>query len=165
MIDNLPQLFGYGPGSGSGMLTGSTTGGAPFPTVAGLVAAFSSPMSQVGAFFSDTAPLGNYTFTAFDTGGSVLESFTLSQADANTNYADCGTLPSITGCGLFVGFDRSGLNDIGKVQFGPSVAFGDAFAIDDLRFQGAAVPEPGTLALLGATLLGIGFRGRKTRQR
>src|SRR5687768_5531743 len=47
MIDNLPALFGYGPGSGTGMLTGSTTGGAQFPTVAGLVAEFSTPQAQV----------------------------------------------------------------------------------------------------------------------
>jgi hypothetical protein len=164
-IDNLPALFGYGPGSGVGMLTGSTNGGAPFPTVAGLIAVFSSPMGQVGAFFSDTAPLGSYTFTAFDGGGGVLESITLTLAQSNTNYGNCGTFPAVTGCGLFVGFDRSGTNDIGSIQFGPSATSGDAFSIDDLRFRAVpAVPEPATLVLLAVALAGLGFGIRRGRR-
>src|SRR5687768_17896551 len=39
-IDNSPFLFGYTSSSGTGVLTGSTEGGAPFPTVAGLIATF-----------------------------------------------------------------------------------------------------------------------------
>ncbi|PYR19421.1 MAG: hypothetical protein DMF98_24690, partial [Acidobacteria bacterium] len=53
--------FGYGASSGSAVLTGSTEGGFPFETVAGIRATFSSPVSSVELFFSDTAPLGNYT--------------------------------------------------------------------------------------------------------
>ena len=159
MIDNLPPLFGFGPGSGVGMLTGSTNGGAPFPTVAGLTASFTSAMSRVGAFFSDTSPLGSYTFTAFGGSGNVLETFTITATTANTQYAGCGLFPTITGCGLFVGFDRSA-GDIFKVQFGPSSAFGDAFAIDDLRFE-AAVPEPSSILLLGTGVGGLWLSRRR----
>ena len=151
MIDNLPALFGYGPGSGTGMLTGSTTGGAPFPTVAGLVGVFSSPVSMAGAFMSDTSPLGDYTISAFGSGGGLLESFIVTGGA----FPACGTVfPTTPGCGVFVGFNRP-QGDIARIQFGPSGVFGDAFAIDDFRFASAAsstVPEPTTLLLFGSGL-------------
>jgi len=144
--DNQPFLFGYVQNSGVGVLTGTTNGGAPFPTVAGLVAEFTSPVARAAAFFSDFAPLGDYTITAYDTGGGVLESFQLL----------AGQLPtcSVPGCGVYVGFDFPGAV-IGSVQFGPSAASGDAFAIDDLVFAGATVPEPSSLLLFGIALAGL----------
>jgi hypothetical protein len=157
MIDNLPALFGYGPGSGTGMLTGSTTGGAQFPTVAGLVAEFSTPQAQVGAFLSDAAPLGDYTISAFGAGGVLLESFVV----AGASFPNCGTsFPVAPGCGVFAGFDRV-TADILSVQWGPSAAFGDSFAIDDVRFTGSTVPEPATLTLFGLTAVGIAAARRR----
>src|SRR5437867_5776240 len=73
--DNEGWLLGYGASSGSAVLTGSTEGGAEFPTIAGIIATFSSPVSSVEVFLSDTAPLGNYTISAFGAGGMLLESF------------------------------------------------------------------------------------------
>ncbi len=170
MIDNKAFLYAYESGSGDAVLTGSTTGGAPYPTVAGLIAEFETPVARAGAFFSDTGPAGNYTVTAFDSGGSVIESY-------NIAY---GTLPSIqgygnedpscdpsgpwegTGCGIFIGFDV-GSDLIASIQFGPSSGSGDGFAIDDLRFERTAVPEPGTLLLIGSGLVGLGFMRRRFR--
>jgi len=72
-INVYPWLFGYGSSSGSGVLTGSTNSGAPFPTVEGIVIQFASLQSKVEVFLSDTSPLGDYPVTAFDTGGQAAE--------------------------------------------------------------------------------------------
>ena len=167
MIDNSPFLFAYDSSSGRGVLTGSTSGGAPFPTVAGLVASFATGMTDVGAFMSDTAPLGSYTVTAFGFGGGVLESQVIAAASFPSIPGFPGFDPSCdasspftsgAACGVFVGFSRPSA-DIFSIQCGPSAAFGDAFAIDDLTFRG--VPEPGTLALLALGLAGAGIARRR----
>src|SRR5687767_2479194 len=102
MIDNLPALFGYGPGSGTGMLTGSSQGN-QVATTAGIIASFSTGQSNVGAFMSDTAPLGNYTITAYGAGMVFLESFVVTPAQF-PGVAACGSLfPVAPGCGVFVG--------------------------------------------------------------
>jgi hypothetical protein len=158
-IDAVPMLFGYGPGSGTNVLTGSTNGGAAFPTIAGLIADFSAPVSQAGAFLSDTAPLGDYLVQAFGVGNVFLESVTVTAAMLTAS--GCGEVfPSTTGCGVFVGFSR-GSADIARIQFGPSGSANDAFAIDDVRFS-TPVPEPASLLLLGSGLLGTRlFRKRR----
>ena len=140
MIDtyeNEGWLFGYGASSGSAVLTGSTEGGAEFPTIAGIIATFSSPVSSVEVFLSDTAPLGNYTISAFGAGGMLLESFAVAgTAIVPPGYSGGifpppGTTPLP---GIFVGFVRPS-GDIVSIQIGPSSAARDSFAIDDLRFN------------------------------
>jgi hypothetical protein len=133
-IDNDPFLFAYEANSGDGVLTGSTEGGAPFPTVAGMTATFALPTDLAGAFFSDTAPLGNYTVTARDAGGNVLETVVI----LGTQLPQLPTC-TVDGCGIWVGFERSEA-DISSITFGPSSSFGDAFAIDDVRFNADVIP-------------------------
>jgi hypothetical protein len=135
MIDNDPFLFAYTANSGNGVLTGSREGGAPFPTVAGMTATFALPTNLAGAYFSDTAPLGNYTVTARNAGGNVLETQTILASQLPIAPA-C----TVDGCGVWVGFARPEA-DISSVTFGPSSASGDAFAIDDVRFNADVVPQ------------------------
>jgi hypothetical protein len=149
MIDNPPYLFGYHSGlqSGTGVLTGSTNGGAPFPTVAGLTATFGTLQSDVQVFFSDTAPLGNYPITVFDSSNTPIESVTL----LDVGGADIED---------YVTF-QEGSDIISSIQIGPSTAFGDSFAIDDLSFNLEGVPEPASLALLSFGLVSLGLMRRK----
>jgi len=165
MINVYPWLFGYGSSSGSGVLTGSTESGAPFPTVEGIVIQFSNLQSSVEVFLSDTAPLGDYPVTAFDTNGNVLSAITvLGSMILPPGYTGCGDpIFPPPGCtplpGIYVGFmDTSA--DIASIQIGPSTASGDAFAIDDVRV--GSVPEPSSLLLVGSGILGaFGLLRRK----
>lgn len=158
MIDESDFLFAYESFSGTAVLTGSTDGG-QVATTAGIIATLDAPASQVGAYLTDTAPLGDYLIQAFGAGGVLLESFTVlasqlpgftaaSQFDASCDDAAPWTG---SGCGVFAGFIRP-QGDILAIQFGPSSADpgSDAFAIDDVTFN--QVPEPATLVLMGTGL-------------
>jgi len=143
-IDNAPFLFGFTSNSGVAVLTGSTAGGEPFPTVAGLTATFASAQSSVEFFLSDTGPLGTYLVEAFGAGNALLESLVV----AGSDLID----------GQFVGFLRSSA-DILMVRVDSNVS-NDAFAIDDVRFGGAQeVPEPTVLLLVGLGLTGAAILG------
>lgn len=144
MIDNFPFLFGYQSASGTGVLTGSQTGGAPFPTVAGLVLSFATPMSTVEWFLSDTGPLGVYTINAYGAGNVLLESYVATPEN-------------------YVGFTRA-TADIFSVSFDSSVS-NDAFAMDDLRLVGgAAVPEPASMITIGIAIAGLAAARRRTKK-
>ncbi len=167
MIDDSPFLFAYESASGAGVLTGSNQGG-NVATTAGIIATFTSPVAQAGAFMSDTAPLGDYLVQAFGAGNVLLESVLISAAqfpDFSNGACDASSPYTGTGCGVFVGFIRP-QGDILSVQFGPSSAArgSDAFAIDDLTFDAQAAPEPATLALMG-TGLALALRRRYLRHR
>ncbi len=145
-IDNSPFLFGYGASSGVGVLTGSLEGGYPFVTVAGLTMTFAVPVRAAEVFFSDTAALGTYTISAFDASNALLESFVL----GGTNIA------------RYVGF-QFGSAQISRFVVGQSSAFGDAFAIDDLRVATNQVPEPSSWALMAMGFAALAALRRRRR--
>ena len=145
-IDNLPFLFGYGASSGTGVLTGSLEGGYPFVTVAGLTMTFAAPVSAAEVFFSDTAPLGSFTISAFDVSNVLLDSFVLSG----------------TSIARYVGF-QYGSDLISRFEVGPSSVSNDAFAIDDLRVA-RAVPEPSSWALMAMGAAALAALRRRRRR-
>jgi len=164
-IDEAPAIFGYGFSSGSKALTGSTEGGVTFDTIAGINVAFGAGKNAVEFFFSDTAPLGDYSVVFYGLGGAVLETVTLSQASILPAGYSGGVFPApgtFPLPGLFVGYTSAG-NDIYGIGIGPGAASNDSFAIDDLRFAaGGGVPEPATWAMM---LMGFGGLGAVLRRR
>ena len=168
-IDTYPFLFAYGSSSGNGVLTGSTEGGNAYPTVAGIEANFATPQTSVQVFLSDTSTLGDYPITILGRGDSVLASFTVPGSDiVPPNYTGGlfpppGTTPLP---GIFVGY-LGAAADVYGIQIGPSTAYGDAFAVDDLRYTGASVsaaPELPTWLLLFTGVGGIGLMLRRAQK-
>jgi hypothetical protein len=164
-IDEFPWIFGYGASSGDQVLTGSTEGGNDFDTIAGITVAFDSGKNAVEFFFSDTAQLGEYPIVFFGAGGSVLDvvllpndGSVLPPGYAGGTFPPPGTFPLP---GIFVGY-TSATNNIFGIGIGPSRATNDSFAIDDLRFTAAGVPEPATWGLM---ILGFGAAGSMLRRR
>jgi hypothetical protein len=153
---------GYGSSSDSGVLTGSPNSLTPFSTTAGITMTFATPQSAVEAFLSDTSPLGGYVVSAYNSSSVLLETFTvpgsaiLPPGYTGGVFPAPGTFPLP---GIYVGFNRPGA-DISMLVIGPSTASGDSFAIDDLRAAG--VPEPSSIALLGAGLVAAWRVRRKT---
>jgi hypothetical protein len=97
--------------------------------------------ARVGVWLNPS--LGNVTMTAFDSTGSSLESVAGS-------------------AGNFVGFERSAAD----IKFVSIVNNNNAgFTVDDLTYGGARtttpVSEPGSLALIGLSLLGLAYLRRR----
>jgi len=164
--------YAYGASSGSGVLTGSTEGD-NIITTAGIIVTFSSLQSDVQAFLSDTSPLGNYTVTVYsgpDATGTLLGTLTVLQGNVLPAGYSGGFFPAPGTSplpGIYVGFTDI-TAEIGSFEIGPSSTEGDAYAVDDVSFGGSigsSTPEPGTLLLMSAGLLGLGVaKLRKSRR-
>ena len=84
----------------------------------------------------------NWTYTTYDALDNVIESWVVSNS--------C--------CGGF--FDGSNGGGIARASLN---GFGDWVVFDDLQFVTQSVPEPGTLALFGIGLFGMGLARRKKK--
>lgn len=126
---------------------------------------FAQPVSEFGMGVFDVNFPGTYpgygtvtvfnTLRALDAGNNVLESI-------NSGTADFPVGPPGGTFSTFVGFARAS-NDIKRIEL--IGAAGDLLGIDNVSFYrslNGSVPEPGTLALLAAALIGLASY-RRTR--
>jgi hypothetical protein len=89
---------------------------------------------------------------AFDVDGNLLE------------QAGVGLAPPGGNDAAWIGFTRTRA-DIAMILVQPdqSLASGDDYVIDNIRYNATPVPEPGTLLLLGVgAIIGVGHRRLRT---
>ena len=106
----------------------------------GITINFAIPLASVGGYFTYTAQL---TLNAFDASNNLLGTI---QSSFSENIGSSNNPPNEF-LSLFA-------TDI-RILTITNASSGAPFTFDDLTFQAAAVPEPGTLALLGAGLAGL----------
>lgn len=136
-----------GMSSMSGLPGLESNAGDPDPNLP-ITVTFTTLVTQVGAYFLMGSPVDSITLDLFRADSSLIESQVI--------------LPGAMTPGPF-GFNEGFIGIIANeavasARFSP---VNSPFVIDDLHF-GAAVPEPGTLGLIGLALAGLGARQRKS---
>lgn len=104
---------------------------------------FNAPITAVGAFVADSAPLGGFSIEVF-----------IGNASQGIITVGARTLPdSFVGITSNIAFDHARFL---------AVSAGDSWGLDNLQVNSATrVPEPASLALISLGLLGLCFSRRK----
>ncbi|MBL8219036.1 MAG: PEP-CTERM sorting domain-containing protein [Bryobacterales bacterium] len=135
---------GLYPSDGGGVIASNWRYSGPNLTPGALVVSFASTMQRVGFYHSGNQE-DDFTVTFF-LGNVETGSLLVAQTDSPAEFFGAQD----TG-----GFDR--------IEITAPVNRNGFFAFDDLRFEGDAVPEPSTYALMAMGLCGLAWM-RRTRR-
>ena len=134
------------PTIGYGALTNTNTG--EYPTANILDMAFTSPASGISFYFTNWGSNGTTTYTAYDASASVV---------------DTGNISGYGGDGFdLVTVGGSGIVDL-QINNGAGPDNNWEVGVASLTFSGSAVPEPASLALVGAALIGLACLRRQRK--
>jgi len=169
------------PGAGTATLSGgngvivavtpgSTNGAGRYSIPSASSSQFWEVQAGGGGNFSVTfsSPVAAFGFNGIDIGdfGGQL-SLGLSNGDTLIVNNTIGSGGSTDGSVLYYGFIAQGAGEqFSSVMFNTTTGEGDIFAFDNLTvgsLRQVTIPEPATIALLGAGLAGLGFGRRRFR--
>jgi hypothetical protein len=141
------QIAYYTGEFGGGGLSNSNNCG-EYPTANELVATFTTPVSDVEFTFDDEGYNGGNSYYAYDASGALLTSGALDPLDPIEPLYDLSAFP--------------GIKTLVWANGCPTFCSNWTQALKTLTYS-TTVPEPATLALLGAGLAGLGVTRRRRK--